>query len=84
MATYLVESYTPPSRTPEPTTRRALARAAAELVREGLQVEHRRTTFLADDDTCFYLVEAPSPEAVAELCRRAGLWHVRIVRAVET
>jgi hypothetical protein len=84
LATYLVESYTPPSRTLEPATGRALARAAAELVREGVHVEHRRTTFLADDDTCFYLFEAPSPAAVAELCRRAGLWHVRIVRAVET
>ena len=30
----------------------------------GDQVEHRRTTFLADDDASFYLFEAPSPAAI--------------------
>jgi hypothetical protein len=82
--TYLVESYTPPSRAGEDDTASALARAAAELAGEGIQVDHRRTTFLADDETSFYLFEAPSPAAVGELCRRAGLGRVRIVRAVET
>ena len=84
MPTYLFEAYTPQSRANQADTASRLARAAAALGREGIRVEHRRTTFLADDDTCFYLVEAPSPAAVAELCRRAGLGHVRIVRAVET
>jgi hypothetical protein len=69
----------------EPTdTAVRLARAAAALGREGIRVEHRRTTFLADDETSFYLVGAPSPTAVSELCRRAGLEGVRIVRAIET
>ena len=81
MPTYLFEAYTPPSRANQADS---LARAAAALGREGIRVEHRRTTFLADDDTSFYLVEAPSPTAVSELCHRAGLGRVRIVRAVET
>jgi hypothetical protein len=84
LPTYLVEAYTPPSRANQADTADRLARAAAALGCEGIQVEHRRTTFLADDDTSFYLVEAPSPTAVSELCRRAGLGRVRIVRAVET
>ena len=84
MPTYLVEAYTPPSRADPETTTARLARAAAVLVSEGVRVEHRRTTFLADDDMSFYLFEAPSPTAVAELCRRVGLGHVRIVRAVES
>ena len=81
MPTYLVEAYTPPSRTNQAES---IARAAADLGREGIRVEHRRTTFLADDDTSFYLFEAPTPAAIDELCRRAGLGRVRIVHAVET
>lgn len=84
MPTYLVEAYTPPSRANQPDRAKRIARAAAALGREGILVEHRRTTFLADDDTCFYLFEAPSPTAIGDLCRRAGLGRVRIVHAVET
>ena len=84
MPTYLFEAYTPPSRANQADTADRLACASAALGREGIRVEHRRTTFLADDETSFYLVEAPSPAAVNELCRRAGLGRVRIVRAVET
>jgi hypothetical protein len=83
LPTYLVEAYTPPSRANLADTADRLACAAAALGREGIRVEHRRTTFLADDDTSFYLVEAPCPAAVSELCRRAGLGSVRIVRAVD-
>ena len=82
--TYLVESYMPPSRSNTGDRDATLARAVAELAREGIQVEHRRTTFVAEDDTCFYVVEASSQVAVVDLCRRAGLGHVRIVPAVET
>ncbi len=77
----------PTRRHPERTRRTgwtASQRAAAALGREGIRVEHRRTTFLADDDTSFYLFEAPSPAAIGDLCRRAGLGRVRIVHAVET
>lgn len=84
MTTYVVEAYTPPSRTNQADRADRIARAAADLGREGIRVEHRRTTFLADDDTSFYLFEAQSPTAIRELCRRAGLEHVRIVHAVET
>ncbi len=74
----------PPSRAKQALTGGHLARAAAELVRQGVRVEHRRTMFLPVDDTCFYLFEAPSAEAVRMFCERAGLGHVRIVEAVET
>jgi hypothetical protein len=82
--TYLVEAYTPRSRATAASAADAMARAAAELEREGVRVEHRRTTFLPDDDTSFYVFDAPSPAAVGELCRRAGLGHVRVIGAVET
>lgn len=80
----MVEAYTPASRANEADRADRLARAAAALGTEGIRVEHRRTTYLADDDTSFYLFEAPSPTAIGELCRRADLGHVRIVHAVET
>jgi hypothetical protein len=84
LPTYLVEAYTPPSRANQADTAERIARAADELGREGIRVAHRRTTFLADDDTSFYLFEAAATTAVSELCHRAGLGRVRIVRAVET
>lgn len=84
MPTYLVEAYAPASRAGEAEADDAVARASAELERRGVRVEHRRTTFLPEDETCFYVFEAPSQAAVGDLCRRAGLGHVRIVSAVET
>jgi hypothetical protein len=82
--TYLVEAYVPRSRATATSSADAVAHAAAELEREGVRVEHRRTTFLPGDETCFYLFEAASPGAVGELCQRAGLAHLRIVEAFET
>ena len=84
MPTYLVEAYTPPSRANQADRAKGIARAAAALECDGIRVEPRRTTFLVDDDTTFYLFEAPSPTAIGELCRRAGLGRVRIVHALET
>jgi hypothetical protein len=57
--------------------------AARQLSREGEPVRYLRTTLLPEDETCLHLFEAASEEAVAEVCRRAGLGTPRIVRAVE-
>jgi len=83
MPSYLVERYAPRSGTDPAVTAGALARAAAELAREGISVVHRRTTLLPEDETCFHLVEAYSRDAVEALCRRAALGHVRIVAAID-
>jgi hypothetical protein len=40
-------------------------------------------TFLPRDETCFHLFVADSEEAVADVCRRAGLGSPRIVPALE-
>jgi hypothetical protein len=72
---YLVEVYVPNAED---------ARAAArQLRREAGPVRYVRMTFLPGDETCFHLVEAVSEDAVAEVCRRAGLRSARIVPAVE-
>jgi hypothetical protein len=83
MPTYLVESYAQSTDASHAAMTASLARAAAELVREGVLIEHRRTTFLPDDETCFYLFETDSAAAVEEVCRRARLGGIRIVAAIE-
>jgi hypothetical protein len=59
-----------------------ISRAADQLTREGRQVELERCVLVPDDETCFYLFEAQSTDAVAELARRCGLRFERLVEAV--
>jgi hypothetical protein len=51
-----------------------LARAAAgRLKAEGIPVRFRRSIFVPEEDSCFFLYEGPSVEAVREAARRAAL-----------
>ena len=84
MRSFLVETYVPRSGRGDAAALGSRARSAAEeLVRAGLSIHYVRTTFLPDDETCFHLVEADSRDTVSELCRRAGIGHARITRAVD-
>ena len=84
MHSYLVEMYVPRSRDRDASILGARVRAAvAELGREGVRVRYVRTTLLPDDDTCFHLVEADSRDTVDELCRRGGMGHARVTRALD-
>ena len=83
-ARYLVEAYVPRSDVGEARAAgRDACAAAEELSDEGTHVRYVRSTFLPNDETCFYVFEAASEEAVREVCRRAGIGPGRIVRAVE-
>ena len=87
MATYLIETYLSRGRAGEVETATArLVHAIAELIAaapEGaLRLRHVRSYFIADDETCFHVVEAPSAEVVQEISRRAALSPDRIVEAV--
>ena len=53
-------------------------KAAEELSRTGPSVRYRRSIFVPEDETCFYLYEAPSIDAVREAAQRAGLRFERI------
>ena len=84
MPTYLVEAYMPRSYAEDACAAGGRARAAADaLSDEGTRVRYVRTTFLPDDETCFHLFDAVSPEAVEEVSRRADLGCARVVSAVD-
>lgn len=81
MPNYLLESYV--SNTPGALDdSRERAQRAAEL--GGVGIRYVRTTFLRDDETCFHVFEASSPDALVEAARRAGLPDVRVTEAIES
>src|SRR4029077_15719674 len=59
------------------------ARAAADQVtEEGAAVRYVRVIFVPEDETCFFLYEAASAEAVRDAACRAGLSSGRITEAL--
>jgi hypothetical protein len=80
VASYLVEVY-------QPRTRAGLApacvRSAAEAVSlAGMPVRYVRSIFVPEDETCFYVFESSSREAVVAAIERAALPFARITEAV--
>jgi hypothetical protein len=81
---YFVETYVPRTRPDDARAAGRCVRAAArELTRAGEPIRYVRMTFLPGDETCFYVLVADRAEAVAEVCRRAGVASPRIVPALE-
>jgi hypothetical protein len=56
--------------------------AAEQLTREGTPVRYLRSIFVPEDETCFYLYEAASAEAVRRAASRAELSFERVIEAV--
>jgi len=83
MAEFLVEVYRAhaASHTAAEQTQRARD-AAAQLSREGTPVRYLSSIFLPDDETCFYLYDAASADAVRKVALRAELPFARIVKAI--
>lgn len=80
---YLVEAYLSRLNAGEVPELEARARAATRrLAQEGKPVRYVRAIFVPEDEICFHLFEAPSPEAVLEASRRARLDVDRVVEAV--
>lgn len=83
MSEFLVEVYRPrvAASAAEPGVE-DLCRAAEELTREGTQVGFLRSIFVPEEETCFYLFQASSVEAVRAAAARAGLRFERVTGAV--
>jgi hypothetical protein len=56
-------------------------RAAEDLSREGVRVRYLQSIFVPDEETCFFLYEAASVEAVQEAARRAALPFEHVTEA---
>lgn len=84
MATFLVEAYEPRQRAGAlaELEERAGA-AAAELSSAGTAVRYVRSFFVPEDETCFYVFEAGSADAVRAVSERAALSAQRIVEAIQ-
>jgi Protein of unknown function (DUF4242) len=83
VAEFLVELYV--SRTDAVAAEQGAERArlaAEQLTREGTPVRYLHSIFVPEDETCFFLCEAPSVEAVREAARRADLRFERIAEAI--
>jgi Nickel responsive protein SCO4226-like len=85
MTEYLVELYLPKAGADDGLHDAVVrARVAAdETARDGAVVQFLRSIFIPDDETCFLLFEATSPDAVADVTRRAGMDLARITEAVD-
>lgn len=80
MRNFLVELQLPSAGAASLAVAGERARAAVEeLASEGVAVRWIRSVYVAEDDACFLVFEAPSPEAVGEASRRAALEYQRIV-----
>ncbi len=82
MVEFLVEIYA--SRTDAAAVERSAIRAeraAEELTRDGTPVRYLRSIFVPEDETCFFLYEAGSADAVYEALMRASLLPGRVREA---
>jgi hypothetical protein len=59
-------------------------RASDQLRHEGTQVRFLRSIFVPEEDVCFYLYRAASPEAVREAASRAALSFRDVTETLET
>jgi hypothetical protein len=83
MTEFLVETYAP-----RKTVKLAVghvadvARAADEVSQHGTEVRLLRAIFAPEEETCFYLYESPSADAVHEAATRARLAFGRVTEAI--
>jgi hypothetical protein len=82
---YLVETYLARGVPGERAARDRRARSAAEkLTREGARVSFEGSTYVPEDEICFFTFEAPSGREVALVAQLARLDAFRVVEAVSS
>ena len=81
MSEFIVEVYVP--RTSAPCTT-GVREACAEHTRSGSPVRYLRAIHVPEDETCFLLFDADSPDAVRAVVTRAAVPFERISAAIES
>ena len=83
MSEFLVETYASRETANDVVERVAdVARAADQVSQPGTGVRFLRAIFLPEEETCFYLYESPSADAVREAATRARLHFAQITEAI--
>jgi hypothetical protein len=83
MPSYLVETYLSRCRTAARSGCEERARAAAaELTSAGTRIRFGGVIHVPEDETCFFVFDAPSSADAALVAERAALGPVRVVEAV--
>jgi len=84
MATFLAELYFSRASAGELRDAALRARSAAEsMTGEGTPIRYLRAIWLGDEETCFHVYEAGSPELVQEASRRAAIPVERVIEALD-
>lgn len=78
MPSYLLELYVPGAGS------LPAASEEARRVADTAELRYVRTLFVAEDETCFHVFEAPSRAALVQAARRAGLPASRITETIES
>jgi len=79
---FLVETYISRSQpTGGPRASAELSEAAEQVTREGHPVRLVRSIVVPEEETCFYLFQAQTADAVREAATRAGLHFGRVLEA---
>lgn len=85
MPSYLIETFLPRGGAGERMARERRARSAAdELTRKGTRVRLDHTIHVPEDETCFFVFEAPSSRDAALAAELAKLGTLRVVEAVSS
>ena len=82
---YLIDTFLPRGGAGERTARERRARSAAEaLTRKGTRVRLDHTIHVPEDETCFFVFDAPSSRDAALAAELANLGPLRVVEAVSS
>ena len=85
MKQFLIEVFTPRTNAGELTTAECRARLAARrLSGADGEVRYVRATYVPEDETCFFVFDAPSGRHAALVAQQAGLDPIRVVEAVSS
>jgi hypothetical protein len=82
---YLVETFLARRATGERDTRERRARSAAEaLTRAGTRIRFERSIHVPEDETCFFVFDAPSSQEAALVAEQAALDPIRVVAVISS